>query len=229
MTYQVAPHHRLFRTLIRPVFRGIFHLFSPVTISGQENVPSQGPYLVVFNHVSIYDPPLLVAFWPKPLEILGASDVWQRPGQSTLAQLYGAIPVRRGELDRQAIGKMVSALQDGRPLLVAPEGGRSHVPGLRQAKSGVIYLLEKTGVPVLPVGVVGTTDDFMQKALKGERPRLEIRIGPSFRLPEQLNKIDATPHETRQRKVDFIMVKIAGLLPDNYRGWYTLPTHKFPV
>ncbi len=220
MSYQIALHQRLFRPVLSPLFRFLFRIFGQVTIHGSSNVPAKGPYLVVFNHVSIYDPPLMISFWPTKLEILGATEIWQRPGQSVLARLWGAIPVRRGELDRVAMLRMVSALKDGRPLLVSPEGTRSHTPGMQQAKSGVIYLIEKTGVEIVPVGVVGTTDDFVKRAFTGKHPKLEMNIGPPFRLPEALNIPGEAPRDTRQRKVDYLMTKIAEQLPETYRGWY---------
>lgn len=211
----------LIRASMAPVFRGIFHLLSRVKIEGLENIPSCGAYVAVFNHVSIFDPPLVVAFWPTQPEVLGAVDVWNRASfaQNLIARLYRGIPIRRGEVDRGAMEQMISALSSGRPLLVAPEGGRSHVPGLRQAKSGVVYLVEQTHAPVIPVGVTGTTDDFFQRATRGERPTLEMRIGKPFELPE-INEKDMPPREARQRKADYIMGKIAALLPSHYQGIY---------
>lgn len=175
--------------------------------------------MLVFNHVSIFDPPFMIAFWPELPEVLGAIDVWNRPGQNILAGLYGAIPIRRGEVDRAAMEKMLRVLRGGRPLMVAPEGTRSHEPGLQMGKPGIIYIIEQTKVPVIPVGIVGTTDDFLKRVLRWERPQLEMNIGEPFYLPS-IDEAGLTPKEIRQRKVDYIMRKIAALLPDAYRGIY---------
>ncbi len=207
------------RELLTPIFRSLFHLLGKVEIHGVENIPGRGPYVVTFNHVSIFDPPLIVAFWPTRPEILGAIDIWSRPGQSILARLYGAIPIHRGEVDRSAMGKVLAALRLGRPLLVAPEGTRSHTPGMNPAKPGIVYVLERTGVPIVPVGVVGTTDDFFTRAIHAERPHLGIHIGKTFFLPE-VDIANLSPKEVRQRKVDWIMCRLASLLPENYRGVY---------
>ena len=97
---------------------------------------------------------------------------------------------------------------------------------MRQAMPGISYIVEQTGVPVIPVGIVGTTDDFFQKASKGKRPRLEMRIGKPFNLPPVEGKGERR-HESRQRNADLVMRAIAGLLPEEYRGVYadnpTLP------
>ncbi|MCL4560454.1 MAG: 1-acyl-sn-glycerol-3-phosphate acyltransferase [Chloroflexi bacterium] len=217
--YQIPLQNQLCRKLLTPIFRGLFHLLGKVEIEGAQNIPTRGAYVVVFNHVSIFDPPLIVAFWPTQPEILGAVDIWNRPGQSTLARLYGAIPIHRGEVDRTAMGRVLAALRIGRPLLVAPEGTRSHTPGMNPAKSGIVYVLERTGVPIVPVGVVGTTDDFFERAIHAEKPRLSMRIGESFFLPP-VDETNLSPKEIRQRKADWIMCKMAALLPENYRGVY---------
>jgi 1-acyl-sn-glycerol-3-phosphate acyltransferase len=218
--YRLAWYKQIFRWFFRPVFRAIFYILSPIEVWGRKNIPQKGAYLVVFNHVSLYDAPLLLAIWPKAMEALGAQDIWSRPGQSTLAKLYGVIPVLRGEVDRDSISAILKALRSGKPVIMAPEGGRSHGRGMAQAKSGVVYFIESTGVQILPVGIVGTTDDYFKRASRGLRPKVSICIGKPFNLPEKLGKSVKTPKEARQIKADHIMQQVASLLPDNYRGFY---------
>ena len=141
------------------------------------------PYIVAINHVSLFEAPFVGVFWPEQLEALGASDVWDRPGQNILARMWGGIPVHRGDYDRAAMDGVVSVLHSGYPLLMAPEGGRSHKPGMQPAKAGIAFIVEQTGLPVIPVAIVGTTDDFFQKASHGKRPQLEMHIGKPFQLP----------------------------------------------
>lgn len=217
--YDVPFHIRAFRTTFRPIFRGLFHLLGQVRIYGLENVPKDGPYLIAINHVSLYEPPFILAFWPIAPEAVGAVDIWQRRGQATLARLYGGIPVHRGEYDRQLIKKTQAVLRSGKPLLIAPEGGRTHTPGMRRALPGAAFIVEKADVPVVPVGIVGASDDFLQKALRGMRPRLEIRIGEPIRLSYK-NVEGESRGETRQRNADLIMEHIARLVPAEYRGVY---------
>jgi 1-acyl-sn-glycerol-3-phosphate acyltransferase len=218
-SYTVPLHARLARAVMRPVFRAIFHLLAKVSLIGLENVPVSGPYLIAINHVSLYEPPFMLAFWPVAPEAVGAVDIWSRTGQALLARLYGGIPVHRGEFDRQLLDKMSAALSVGLPLLIAPEGGRSHKPGMRRALPGVAYVMDQVRAPVVPVGVVGTTDDFFQRALRGGRPRLEMRIGKPIYLPPITVK-GSDRRVARQRNVDMIMANIAALLPDEYKGVY---------
>jgi 1-acyl-sn-glycerol-3-phosphate acyltransferase len=153
------------------------------------------------------------------LEIIGAIDVFSKPGQGQLLKLYGVIPVHRGDYDRSLFTRLISILKSGCPLLIAPEGARSHEPGMQPAKPGIAFLVEKTGVPILPVGIVGTTEDFWQRARRGERPPLEMRIGKPITLPPMRTQ-GTEKHTARQRNADLVMSHLAGLLPEEYRGVY---------
>jgi len=209
--------------IARPVmmggFRLLFHILAKVVITGQENVPLGKPYVLAINHVSTFEAPFVGAFWPELAEALGAAEVWQRPGQGILANLYGGIPVHRGEVDRALFEAALSVLHSGYPLMMAPEGGRSHTPGMRQAKAGIAIILDEAKVPIVPVGVVGTTDDFFIKAIQGKRPTVEMHIGVPFLLPP-IAGTGIERREARQRNADLVMRHIAGLVPEAYRGVY---------
>jgi 1-acyl-sn-glycerol-3-phosphate acyltransferase len=219
MIYRVAFWRRLVRPILKAVFRLLFRILARVKITGKENIPFGKPYVAVINHVSLFDPPFVVSFWPEILELMGAVDIWHRPGQDVLVRLYGGIPVHRGEYDRELIELVLAALRAGRPLLIAPEGGRSHEPAMRRAKPGVAYILDEARVPFIPVGIVGTTDDFWKKASKGKRPILELHIGKPLLLPP-LEGRGSERRLSRQRNADLVMSYIAGLLPEEYRGVY---------
>ena len=218
-SYKVPAGNRLARFLIRPVFKGIFHILSRVTITGLENIPPRGAYLIAINHLSLIEPPFVLTFWPVAPEGVAAVEIWERTGQSTLVRLYGALQVHRGEYDRKIIDKVLAALEAGLPVAIFPEGGRSHKPGLRQALPGVAFILDKAQVPVVPVGVVGSTEDFLQRAFHGKRPELEMHIGKPLVLPQIKGKGEERRLE-RQHNVDLVMERIADLLPVEYRGIY---------
>ena len=82
------------------------------------------------NHVSIFDPPLLIAFWSETPEIIGAADVFEKKGQGMILSIYGVIPVHRGDYDRALLEKILAILKMGCP----PEGGRSHEPAMKRAR-----------------------------------------------------------------------------------------------
>jgi 1-acyl-sn-glycerol-3-phosphate acyltransferase len=217
--YHVPLHFKIARPVAKAVFRGIFRTLARVTITGRKNIPYGKPYMVAINHVSIFDPPFAGAFWPEELEMMGASDVFEKPGQGQILRLYGVIPVHRGDIDRPLLTRVIWMINSGRPMLIAPEGGRSHIPAMRRAKPGIAYIIEKTGVPVLPVAIVGTTEDFWRLARRGRRPPLEMRIGKPITLPP-ITATGSEKHAARQKNADLVMSYLAGLLPEEYRGVY---------
>jgi 1-acyl-sn-glycerol-3-phosphate acyltransferase len=139
--YRVPLRFRISRPILKTVFRGLFHILGRVAITGREHIPLGQPYVVAINHVSIFDPPFAGAFWPDVLEIIGAADVFDKPGQGQVLKLYGVTPVHRGEYDRALLDWVVRVIKSGRPLLIAPEGGRSHVPAMQRARPGIGYII----------------------------------------------------------------------------------------
>lgn len=217
--YRIPLHIRLNRIYLRPVFRLIFHVLGRISVTGRENVPLGEPYVIAMNHISIFDPPLLVSFWPEEPEIVGAAEVFEKKGQGLILKMYGVIPVHRGDYDRTLLETMLAVLKAGRPLAIAPEGGRSHQPAMRRGLPGVGYIIEHANAPVLPVGILNTTDDFWQRSKSGERPQLEMRIGKPIHFPGMTAK-GAERRELRQYNADLVMRHIAGLLPEEYHGVY---------
>jgi 1-acyl-sn-glycerol-3-phosphate acyltransferase len=210
--------NRMFRAFVRPFFRFLFHILCRVQIEGKQNVPRKGAYLVVFNHVSIFDPPFVIAFWPRALEVVGAVEVLDRGYQGVLMRGYGALPVHRGKADRKLLRGMVSFLERGKPVLIAPEGGRTHTPGMRHAWHGAAYIAGKATVPLVPVGVTGT-GSVSKTWKRWRRPLLRMVIGEPFTLPP-------IPWGTPERKAaleantEQLMREIAQLMPREYRGIY---------
>jgi 1-acyl-sn-glycerol-3-phosphate acyltransferase len=217
--YRLPLHIQVNRLFLRPVFRALFHILGRVKISGEVHVPLGTPYVVAINHISIFDPPLAVAFWRETAEIVGAIDVFSKKGQGPLLKMYGVIPVHRGDYDRTLLETMLAILKAGRPFIIAPEGGRSHEPAMRRALPGIGYVIEHANVPVLPVGLVGTTDDFWQRAKRGEKPPLEMRIGKPICFPKVTQK-GLERRDLRQYNADLVMRHIAGILPEEYHGVY---------
>jgi 1-acyl-sn-glycerol-3-phosphate acyltransferase len=172
------------------------------------------------NHISLFEPPFVLAFWPKALEAAGAIEIWERPGQNVLVRLYGGIPVHRGEYDRRLVEKLISVLKSGYPLLIAPEGGRTHTIGMRRGNPGAAHIVDQAHVSVVPVGIQGTTDDFLKKALHWKRPTIEMHIGVPFTLPPLEGRGEAR-RTARQQNADVIMQHIAELLPPDYHGVYS--------
>jgi 1-acyl-sn-glycerol-3-phosphate acyltransferase len=217
--YRLSLLTKLNRLWLRFGIRSIFQILGRVKVHGLENVPLGTPYVIAMNHISIFDPPVVVCFWPEQPEIIGAADVFKKKGEGPLLSMYGVIPVHRGEYDRSLLERIVGVLKKGLPLIIAPEGGRSHVLAMQRARPGLGYIIEHAGVPVIPVGILGTTGDFWQKAKRGKKPSIELRIGKPIHF-SSIHEKGAERREARQRNADLVMRYIAGLLPSEYHGVY---------
>ena len=217
--YRVPFWTRINRIFLKVFFKGFFHLLGKVELYGMENIPDHNKYVVIFNHVSLVEVPFIAAFWPTILEIIGAAAVWNRPGVSIVVKMWSGVRVKRTEFDRDVFKQVLQVFEANRPLMISPEGGRSHVPGLRRGKPGVAYIIDQVDVEVLPVAVVGNTMDFLKKGIRGKRPPIQMIVGEPFKLPP----IDGRGEKRRlmrQYNTDYSMARLAALLPESYRGVY---------
>jgi len=218
--YNVAFGNRVGRWVIRTFGSALYRTFAKIKISGLENVPSKGGYIIAFNHISIFEPPFIMTHWPIAPEAMGAVEVWRESDKKFLARMYGGIPIDRDQVSREPLLKAVHVLRSGYPMLMSPEGRLTWQPGLRRAKWGVAFLAEKARVPIIPVGIIGSTGDFLKKVLALKRPSLEMRIGKLFSLPP-LDSVSSNRRVALQHNSDLVMRQIASLLPEEYRGVYS--------
>ncbi len=196
-----------------------------VHVRGLENVPRSGALIVVANHLSNADPPL-VAGWLTPalgrqMHILAKASLFV-PVLGWLLRRVGATPVRAGGSDIEAYRVAREVLERGDVLCIFPEGTRSPTGVLGEPKPGVAMLATRTGVAVLPVGVSGT-DRFLGRGQRMPRigARIEMRVGAPFNvsLDPGLSRRAAT-----QAASDEIMRRIAALVDEHHRGRYGVPT-----
>lgn len=192
-------------------------VLADVTVSGKENIPTNGPFLVTTNHMSAADTPLLFVSFPTQEWRFFAGEKWQDhwlwgPMMGSL----GAVYIKRGEVDRQAIQEALKAIDEGAVFGLAPEGKRSKVGEMQEAKTGAAYLASRGKAPILPVGIINT-DILFANLRKFKRTRVEVIIGEPYYLPDLGRRarsadLDAFTH--------LIMVHIAALLPERYHGVY---------
>ncbi len=182
-----------------------------------EPVPMRGPLIVVANHLSYLDPLVLAYAIPRFIYYMAKVELWAFPLFGALISLLGAFPVRRGMADLQAMGKAVTLLKHGKVVAMFPEGTRSKSHGLHRGKPGAVLLHLKTGVPLLPIGIIGTHLQFVH----GVVPRLRVvkaKVGrPFFLRSRSLNP----QREELTELTDAMMLRIAELLPEEYKGVYS--------
>ena len=206
----------------RVLIRILVFPFANWEVKGRENVPGKGPLLIVCNHLHLADPPIVAASLPLKCVFMAKEELFRDGWSRFWVGNFGAIPVSRGGVDREAIRRAENWLQKGVSLIIFPEGGRSPTAQIQPAFTGAALIAIRTGVPVLPVSISGTEN------LKGmrpknlmwcllHRPKITFNIGRSFQPAPADGKL---PKEQRSALMNDIMGKIAALLPPEYRGVY---------
>lgn len=205
--------HRLLRSLIR----GLFRLLCRLEVRGSEHVPTEGPFILVSNHLHWLDIPLLWVTFPCRVTVFAARKWGRRPVIGWLLRTLGnAIFVFRGQVDRQALRQAIKVLKEGNILAVAPEGTRSKTGALQQGKDGVAYIAARTGVMLVPVVAYGQEKVF-RSLLRGRRAEVRVVFGPPFILPGTPGRVSK---EQLHAFTEQIMLRLAAMLPPAYRGVY---------
>lgn len=192
-------------------------LLARLQVIGRENIPVSGPYIVVLNHTSVADTPILLMAFPVMPWRFFAVEKWQsHPIYGPIMGWLGAIFVKRGEVDRTQLRQALAALEGGCVFGLAPEGTRSPDGQMIAAKDGAAYLAGRANVPILPVGIVNG-DRLFSNFRHLRLTRLEVRVGRPFRLPDTGGRVRS---KDLPALTHYIMVHIAALLPPRYYGYY---------
>ncbi len=179
-----------------------------------------GPMIVVSNHLSWLDIPLIGLAIPRQIAFIAKKEYFHSQFHRRLIDLYGSFTVERGAVDGTALRMAYKVLDNGGCLGIFPEGTRSKSLQLQQGQVGTAFISLHKNAYILPIGISGT--DKIRNKCHGitgifYRPKVVVNIGEPFKLP------DVHGHPSRQdraRCTEIIMRSIADLLPESYRGVY---------
>jgi 1-acyl-sn-glycerol-3-phosphate acyltransferase len=205
----------MYRILLAVAHLLIFLFMRPI-IKGRNLIPTEGPLLLVSNHLSVADPVLLGAKIGRKVSFMAKEELFGNRFTTYMVTSYGAIPVYRGSSNRDALHQASAVLRAGGVLGMFPEGKRSRHGALTPGQLGAALIAYHNKVRILPVSITGT-ETIRGKEWLFHRPNVTITIGPPFYLPDlgvSLRK------EQLRELTDIIMYRIAALLPERYRGQY---------
>ncbi len=207
---------RILRWLLRQI---VFRFFFKIDVYDMHLVPSSGPTILMMNHIAVMDPVVLVGLLTdRDVVPMSKIENFYSPFTALFVRLWGAFPVRRGEVDRNAIRKALEVLKQDRMLLIAPEGHRA--PHLLPAHDGVTYIALKSDAVLVPVAVDGT-DEFSGNLLQLRPTRVTIRFGQPFKFRKMERQGRRLPREIMRRMTQEAMYRLAQLLPKHRRGAYS--------
>lgn len=207
------------RAIMRSLISFIYSMIMDIKIIGEENLPKSGPLIIVSNHFHFLDPVTFIRVLPYPIEFIGGYRTPNAPAWTEVFRvLYGVLHVRRGASSRDSIKAAQSVLEQNGTLAIFPEGG-SWATVLRPARPGTALLAVRTGAPILPIGIDGSTDVFPSIA-KGKPARVTVTIGKPYRSGN-----DFDPGLTMREKMDEMghemMRHIRDLIPPERHGCYS--------
>jgi 1-acyl-sn-glycerol-3-phosphate acyltransferase len=180
----LALYHAFKWSLISPML----HTYFRIKIYGVENIPQTGPVLVVSNHASYFDPPMVSNCVCRPVAYMAKEELFKVPVLAQIIKLYGAYPVSRGTADRAAIRAALECLDKGWAVGVFLEGTRTADGRITDPKKGAALLAAKAKVPFLPVSLWGT-EKILQAGSPLPRPvPITVRIGKLIDAPSSTTK-----------------------------------------
>lgn len=207
------------RNFLRWLLRFIINLIARVEVTGYENLPTEGNFVIATNHLGIIDAPMAYYALNRWDLFIPVAEKWDEiPIFRLLGKYFNFIFIDRFNPDIKAMRKIIKLMDEGNNLVIAPEGTRSRVGSMIEGRPGVSYLATRLGQPIVPVALAGTEDKILFANLKRlHRTHITVTAGKPFTLPP-------LPKENRDEALkqytDEIMCQIAALLPEKNWGVY---------
>jgi 1-acyl-sn-glycerol-3-phosphate acyltransferase len=201
------------------LLRAVAPLLTRISVRGLRNVPRTGPVILVSNHISLADPPILIGYAPRHVHFIIKIELLDNPILGRILPPGEPIPIHRGKADRVALRQAEAYLKDGGAVGIYPEGTRSHSGVAREAHAGVTFLAQRTGARIVPVAISGAERIFSRRFPWYRRARVELTFGPPFTLDD----LRVPDKRDREAIAHAVMGRVAMLLPPRYRGVFAPP------
>lgn len=203
--------------IVNALMRFIFRLMYRMDLSEFDKVPKEGPFIIIANHTSTLDGPLMYVFMrPRNMIAMAKKELWNNPFTRFLMNLWRIIPVDRGNMGRETMERCFTVLQRGEILAIAPEGTRNNSGELQEGKAGVAFIAHRMKVPMVPIYTLGY-HGVWENLKRFRRTKLTIKVGKPFAVAHTEGRLDAAH---RQQLADEIMLRLAELMPESLWGVY---------
>ncbi|HEY5654093.1 MAG TPA: lysophospholipid acyltransferase family protein [Pontiella sp.] len=192
------------------LFKLFLFTWHRLKIRNVEYIPDRGGVLLVANHVSFLDPPVVsVGYRGRPIHFMARDTLWNSKFGSWWMSAAGGIPVSRGTGDLKALKLTIKALKDGKAVSMFPEGTRSEDGELKEAKGGVGFVVEKSGCVVVPAYIDGTYKAYPKGARFIKPCKVTVTYGPPI-TQEDFAAL-GTGREAYDKYAELIMQRIADI------------------
>ena len=205
--------------VINSFVRMALNIFFKVDKADLNKIPKEGPAILITNHSSFLEAPVFyINLRPRKTIAMAKAELFDKFFTRSILSTWGAIPIKRGAADMQAMKGCFNVLDEGDFLCIAPEGTRSKTGKLIRGKAGTTLFATQKKVPIIPLAHWGFLD--MKKNMKKfRRTQITLKTGKAFYVEKKEGgKIRS---QDREKMADEMMYQIAVLLPEEYRGYYS--------
>ena len=197
--------------ILKPIAVMLMRLLFRLEARGTEHIPRSGPLVIVANHSSVLDPPLVGGAAPRPLTYLAKAELFDIPLLGALIRGVNARPLRRDGADAGALRTALRVLDDGGALLVFPEGTRGPEGVLREPKAGAAMLAILGGAPVVPTYIKGSGAAW-PKGRRLPRPaKVVVTFGPPLTFQRAPGVERKAHYEATSRALMAAIARLGGL------------------
>ncbi len=162
--------------LVFVLLRLMMRVLGRLQSTGEGNVPASGGFLYCPNHISDCDPPAVFVSCPRRAWFVGKSELFEIPVAGWLFAHFQGFPIKRDSADRDALRRIEALLRAGEPVVLFPEGRLSEAGTLQTLQPGAAMLSLRTGVPIVPVGIVSTNGVVPYGKLHPRFSRSPVRV-----------------------------------------------------
>jgi 1-acyl-sn-glycerol-3-phosphate acyltransferase len=195
--------------VLKPLAYVVMRLLFRLEAHGAEHVPRRGPVLIVSNHSSLIDPPLVGSVAPRPLSFMAKAELFRIPLLGRLIWALNARPVRREGGDAAALRSALRALREDRALLVFPEGTRGEEGRLRAPKGGAGMLAVMSGARVVPAFVKGSGSAWPKGRALPRPGKVTVTFGPPFTFTRRDDVDTKTQYASASRAMMDAIARLA--------------------
>lgn len=158
------------RKIVKALVRFFMVICFRIKIIGKENIPKEGACIICANHTSYFDPPILVAFNKRHVNMIAKKDLLKNPLMGWLCRTFGAFMVERDGKDIEAVKQSLRILKNGEILGIFPEGTRNGLAKGEKVKNGAVLMAIKSGEPIIPAGIKGNYKPFRKVTMTYGEP-----------------------------------------------------------
>jgi 1-acyl-sn-glycerol-3-phosphate acyltransferase len=204
---------------LRSIVRFVMNIIADVEMVGMDKLP-KGNVLLAANHLGRLDTAVLLYAIDRDDIIMAIAEKYKNhPLFGAMGRAVNAVWLNRFEADFSALREILARMQKGGLMVIAPEGTRSKTEALQEGKMGVAFLASKSGYPVIPISLTGTEDRAVIANLKRfRRSKIRAAAGEPFTIEIPKGK---GREKAMREATDEIMCRIAVMLPEKYRGFYS--------